>query len=661
MKRLILLPTMLLFVLASCDSPVNNLEQNRSASGPQIEVFNSIPDHFSPAQGDSVRKTIFQQFKAQNGPEWQIRWNKRTGLPASVFSGLSKKAYRGAPVQAARTFLSEYRALFGIADPDRLKHVKTRIHRGIRHVTFNQMAGSVPVYEAQYKVHLRPGGRVDMANGTYYPDMDISTRPSVSKSQAATTARSDLGIATGQDLQTTSELVVYPSKEQFHLAWKLILFSEDPSADWFYMVDAHSGTILEKQNRLAFTGAGEGIPTVEMHTKSNHTVSVTGDGDVYPAHPGLSSVSNRNFYRLDGNGKLQGTYANIVNDETSEAFSSSHSFQFAPDNTHFDEANLYYHIDRFRHNFIGILENGSLGFSKITAHAHTPLQDFDNDGFHEPNAWFCPNNGELFFNDEYSTAGSKDFAKEDKVIYHEYTHAVVHDIEDEILFENNEEGAVSEGIPDYFAGSFTGRTKILDYAIPFRERDMANPEIASYSEYLSEDNVPGHTGGEFLSAILWDLRSSALGSSLTDQLVFDAIFRLTDSPDFLELRDAMIASDNAAFNGDHAELIQNTFAYREVGSFVPPSVDIDAEAGMFQGETQTFTANVTKGEPPYSYQWYFRHESDPSFTLVPGATSSTYDHTAGAPPEEIIRVVVTDARTSMGEGQMSIFIFGQSF
>lgn len=529
MKRLILAYLLSLFVIASCDSPMNNMTSNQQSSAP--DITSEIPSDAPPAKADSIRKAIWQQFKDQNGSQWQVRWNKRTGLPVSIFSGLTEKKYPGRARQAARAFLAEHGTLFGFQNLNGLQHVKTQTNRGVRHVTFNQAVKGVPVYEAEYKVHLRPDGRVDMANGTYYPNIEVSTNPSISKSGAIEAARSDFELPQGAELQTRAELVIYPTEKQFRLAWKLILFSEKPVTDWFFMVDARSGEILEKLNRLT---------------------DVTGDGNVYPTHPGLSSVTNKPLYGLIGNGYLDGTYVDVQNASASDAYSSSHSFQYSTSNTHFDEVSLYYHVDNFRRNFVEALDAGNNLFNKLNATAH------DNSTCPN-NACFSPSTQDIYFSDSYP------FAKEDKVVHHEYGHAVIYDIQSGIQSSSNEEGAISEGTPDYFAGTFTNRSRILEYSVPFAERDMANPDIGSYNEYQNIENtegsVPPHNGGEFFSAILWDLRGK-MSATDVDFLVYDALYRITGGPNFLEFRDAMMAADDAAYGGSHNDLIQDTFAAR---------------------------------------------------------------------------------------------------
>lgn len=640
MKRIIVMSSFLLLLIASCDSPISNSskpQESQQLAQPAVAPP-KISYSVQPVQPDTARQAIWQQFKKQNGKGWRVRWNKHTGLPVSLFSGLSEKAYTGDARQAARDFLTDYRSLFGFANLKHLKYVKTQTYRGVRHVTFNESVAGIPVYEAEFKVHLRPDGRVDMANGTYYPNIEVSTSPSVSESEAERMVQSDLGLAPETTLQSTATLVVYRKDEQFHLVWKVILFSKQAGVDWIYMVDAHSGEILYKLSQLT---------------------DVTGDGDVYPTYPGISSVANKPLYRLNGYGSLEGVNVDVVNDAASEAYSSSNSFQYSSSNTHFDEVNLYYQIDHFRHNFIDGVDDGGLGLNQITAHAHTPIQDLDGDEDLDPNSWFSRDTHELYFNDAYSPASTYDFAKEDKIIQHEYSHAVIYDIESGIQSERySEEGAISEGTPDYFAGSFTGRAMIGNYAFPLAIRDMAGPTYSDYSQLLDGSgnyNISDpHLGGEFFSSILWDIRNS-LGATDTDFLVYDALHRVTGNPYFLDFRDAMMAADDEAYSGAHNDLIQDAFAAKGVGVYSPLHVSISGPNAIDQGESGTWTASVTNGSGNYTYEWYWKYVSSNTWHAA-GGNSDTYTDSHGDP--FFIRVDVTDVLPKTGSTTKNIYVRG---
>jgi len=90
-----------------------------------------------------------------------------------------------------------------------------------------------------------------------------------------------------------------------------------------------------------------------------------------------------------------------------------------------------------------------------------------------------------------------------------------------------------------------------------------------------------------------------------------------------------------------------------------PTVSISGPSNMFQSSTDTFTANVSGGSPPYSYQWYYRHENDCCWNST-GVSSQTYSHNAGSPNGEYVRVVVQDQYPHTEEDQHFFTILGWS-
>jgi|GEM_PF-995386 len=632
MKRLIYLSALLLFFFISCDSPLNNsVPTSQDASQPNA-IAPEVSYSLEPIQPDTVRQTAWQQFKTQNGAKWRVRWNEHTGLPVSLFSGTTEKKYSGNAEQAARTFLADHRALFAMkSDPADLNHKTTSTNPyGLRRVTFQQQYKGIPVEEAEYIVQIYKDGRIGMANGYYYPNIDVPSAASISSGQAISTAKADLNLTNPSGESHSTELVVYLKEEgSFTLAWKTIIFAEQPFTDWLYYIDAVSGTIIKKHNRI---------------------MDVTGTGDVYPTHPGLSSVTTVDLFRLNGNGSLQGTYVNVVNDDGAEASSGTHDFTYSTTNTHFDEVNLYFHVDDFRQNFIENVAyaGDELDFVQITARAHRAGNDV--------NASFSPSTGEISFGDAASDNSFNNFAREDKVIHHEYSHAVIYDIESGISSSNDEEGAISEGTPDYFAGAHAERSLIGDYVFanrPNDQRDMASPEIISYSQYLNES--PGaHRGGEFFSAILWDLRGSS-GAGQIDFLVYDALHGVSSSPTFLEFRDAMITSSNASYGGLYNNAIQTAFAGRGVGDEPTGpefSVTIDGTQNTYVGAQNTWTADVSNGTSPFSYSWQKRDKGQSNFFVV--GSGSSYTETISGTEDFDLKVIVTDSQNNDTEDQINV-------
>ncbi len=510
----------------------------------------------------------------------------------------------------------------------------SKTHRGVTHVTFNQYYKEVPIEGAQYKVHIRSDGRVDMANGYYYPSVTISVKPSLSSENAVNQALQDLAIATSERLRETPELVLFPTNDtMLVLSYKTPVFLEEPFTDWIYFIDAHTGKVLEKQNQLS---------------------SITGTGKVYPKHPNNSTLSVKNLYRLAGNSKLDGTYVKVYDDSGAEATSSTHSFQYATTSPDFDEVSLYYHVDNFRHNFIENLDVDNNLFTKLLARARSNSTCLGG----SYDACYNHSNGDLYF------GNGLPYAREDKVIHHEYSHAVVRHIEGNITSSaNGEEGSISEGVPDYFAGSFTGRNQIGEYVFAYDDpndiRDMDDPEYSSYTQY-DNDNTDGtvvssHDGASFFSSILWDIRNDAgITAAKTDELVFDALFRITGNPDFLEFRDAMMAADDALNAGAYKYLVQDLFAIRGVGLYSANQADITGSSYLPINTSSTWNVSASNVTSPYTLTWY-RKDGFGSWYQV--STGTSYTGNTGTTTFEL-KVEVSDSGPKLdGEENFGVAVY----
>lgn len=386
-----------------------------------ILVWFLVPVSLSLAQvhPDSLRQAAWQQFRQQNGTGWRIRWNRHTGLPASMILGLTK-SYSGTPEQAARTFLKDHARLFDFkANLSNMQLLRKRYYRKVHYITYQQTYRKLPVKGAQYMVHVRDNGRVEMANGRYYPAISVSIQPQIDSTAAIRVSETHSPVPVPSGEVHSSRLVIYPAKsgKTFYLAWKIHLWTPKAGYDRLFYVNARSDSLLEQVNLI---------------------FDIVGSGKVYPTTPNRSSVTTENLNYLDGSGYLRGTYANILNEQTSRAYSSNNSFQYDPSNTHFDEVNLYEHITKFRSEFINPMDSGTLTLQQITAYAH------DTQYTGSTNAEFYPPNQNLYFGDGSGSSLTNDFAKSDKVIYHEYTHAVTYYIDSDIVSTSNETGAISE-------------------------------------------------------------------------------------------------------------------------------------------------------------------------------------------------------------------------
>jgi len=370
-----------------------------------------------------------------------------------------KKA--GNPTTIAFNFLKNNSVLFGLDRSNQtLHHDSTFAMNGITHVIFKQVYHGIPIKDGEYRVHLRPNNQIDMVNGNYYPFVKSQIEPRIDINDISKIVKALLSDKINYVETSKPELVIVPTDNKFRLTWKTMVITTDPEGEWYYYIDAINGDVVYSENLVMSEGVAVQSPLQIPN------------GNVYLQNPYINSgMSNVVLLRLLLNGYLSGTYANIKNDAGDEAYEYDNVFTYRSANTHFDEVNVYYHLDHFRSQYINPL--GYSGVSQVTAHVHWS---------NTTDARYYSGSGKIYFGDGSGDSNYNDFAKEDKIIYHEYIHAIVHSINNNIESSYDEEGAINEGSADYFAGSFTGRTQILNYVHPGHERDMANPVITSYSQ-----------------------------------------------------------------------------------------------------------------------------------------------------------------------------------
>ena len=643
------------------------------------------------AQGVGDRNERENAFRSENGDSWRIVWDDDRETPNRVFMGESKR-YNGAPLDIARSFLQENDGLFSMS-PGFSDLVVRRVqtHNGFRHVKFQQTLHGIPIEDATYAVHITPDGRVDMANGTYYKNLQGDSRAGILESDANLIAERHARSLLPSDIVVPREsleaklaarsaaLVFDPlGNGQARLSWKVVVSAPGTGFSWTVLLDANNGVVVDAhENIVRHAIGGERKPAAGSREVSapdaanssserflvepllvSRDAAATGYGYAYPEHPDLGNYTVKALPRLDSPfgsvWRLRGSFARVENDAASDAANTNGNFYYSTSSTHFQEVNLYYHVDRFRADFLDPL-GLSWFYGKQVAHAHTPPV------FGGPRAWFDPDDGELYFNDGYLT-GFEDFGLEDKVIYHEFGHGVNFYIEPGITTTNSEleEGAISEGVPDYLAAALTGREEILEYAAPQHQRDIGDPEYATLEELEDAENPPAdaYDFAELLSSLLWDVRQlGQTDGSLFDELVFGTLFRLSTEPDFEEFRDALLAEDRAVNAGQYVSFI--SAAFEDVGVGEEEVDNLSAGIGgptcLGPSEAGTFYLGfVGGGVPPYSQEWYFYASCGEAalpcgqWTVV-GSGGTSVD--VGHPSAFSIKARVTDSEDSQAWSQ----------
>jgi Zn-dependent metalloprotease len=158
--------------------------------------------------------------------------------------------------QVTNQFFKDYGVNFGIKNSSQeltlLKEQDDDL--GMSHMRYNQIFKGVPVFGAQLSLHLNDDLSVSSAGGNFLPDMSINTRPTISASQAQSTAskmaKSQFGIAS--PVSGRAQLVIFnesifnpdPSKNNNILVWETMVTDKEGLVKKVLFTDAKTGVLV---------------------------------------------------------------------------------------------------------------------------------------------------------------------------------------------------------------------------------------------------------------------------------------------------------------------------------------------------------------------------------------------------------------------------------
>ncbi|GAK61601.1 Neutral metalloprotease, putative [Candidatus Vecturithrix granuli] len=540
----------------------------------------------------------------------KIRWNLRTGAVHSV-RGLLTESQKGTAQDIADRFLSENHELFGIsADVSELHFTSVEERRGVKHVKYQQHYRGLEVIGAEMTVHIDQSNRVQMVNGNYFPgiQVDLSTS-SVSENTAIEATLQ--AIQTDEQPAAQTDLVIFPQGDQYVRAYKVTMKTKNPLGDWVFFVEASTGTLLDGYNAIRF---------------------VTGTGNLYNSNPERDDkIVTAKLSNLDESGSLSGTYFCVQNAEDGVGNATptgpgSYDFLYAdPANTHFDEVMAYYHLSKVAEFFrnLGHTEH----VTPMPAHVHVPDPYTGNAKY--DNAYYSAFENAIYFGHGETL---NDLAKEAAVIYHEYTHSVIHAIQP--FMATQEAGALHEGYADYFACSLTSDPKIGEFVVGQlgKEflRDLRNEK--TYEDYTGNSV---HDDGEIWGATCWEIQE-ALGRHVADLLIYQSLWYLPQNATFADAYDAIVQADTILFDSDHLEELEQIFEEKKIiattckivasastGGNIVPSGTVSVN----QGVDQTFTITPNTG---YVIQDVLVDESSVGAVTIYTFTNVAASHTIKA-------------------------------
>lgn len=456
----------------------------------------------------------------------------------SLRGDLSEKI-SGDKALAARKYILRNAKLFNlpeVKDDSMLKMVRTEEAAGATHVAFQMNLDGVPVHEAEIAVHIGKDDRVQLANGSFPTINEITNQINISRQDALAAAKRALNIKKIRGV-AKAEMVVYPEKNIGRMAFLVKMGALEPLGDWEILIDADTGKEISRINQLTFA---------DTHA---------GKGNVFVNHPLAAPASVETLNNLTTHG-IEGLYCKAVNEDTAGSVNENDEHIYDPNNTHFDEANIYYYINTV-HDFFKKMGYDKLDWSiKATVHV----------GDKYDNAYFSPMENAMAFGD-----GNRlnDLAKEESVAWHEYSHAHIAQIVR--LNYSAESGAMNEGQADYFACTISNDDKVGEYVM----NKMNKPYLRILTNDMHyPESIEGevHADGRIWGAILWDIRN-ALGAEVADLLIHKSFYYLkAGSPKFIDGANAIFTADKNIFEGKYADKLREVFNKRGVTKAGDPTV-----------------------------------------------------------------------------------------
>ncbi len=285
--------------------------------------------------------------------------------------------------------------------------------------------------------------------------------------------------------------------------WVLDVITHEPLGLFQVIADARSGAVLRK-------------------TSAMHDVQ----GQVYSTNPTAGKLIKATLQGLaDKKDKLAGEYAVVSScSYTSQKLDCKNhakpdtngDFIYKADEGKFDdpfaEVNAYYHVDifhRWMNKTFGFKRQGKTGIDVIV-NLHG-VQNGQKKGM--SNAFFGDLNGDGT-GDLVFGQGSKDFAYDGDVVYHEFTHSAVRETSNlsiaiDSLGFNATPAALNEGFADIFSSFLAGDPVVGDYMKSTGIRNLSGN--ATCPGYLSGES---HHDGLIWGRAVWAFRSALTGTDI---------------------------------------------------------------------------------------------------------------------------------------------------
>ncbi|MBI5480211.1 MAG: hypothetical protein HY906_15205 [Deltaproteobacteria bacterium] len=482
----------------------------------------------------------------------QVVWPAHADTPRHV-SGPLAAPHAGTPEQAARAFLGQRGALFGLRDAAR----EVRLHAAVPTaagtvVRFTQELEGLPVQGAHLVLVVDPAGRVFLANSSLRTARPVlpATVVDVTRARDAVTARGALA--------GPARLVLLPSGDGLRPCWVVWGRTVRPFGIWDYYVDATTGEVIGRRNRIV---------TAKGRVYTNSPVE---------GNPGLVDVDLQHLTATD---KLKGDYAdsfrgtigdwyNLVTKER-KAVPVNGDYLYDPQEPSFTEpfaeVQVYHHVTSFHQWLLDQFQFQRTtrgGEQFITTFANVAFDD-GGGGYGQFDNAFCGDVDGDGKSDLALGQGSVDFGYDAEVIYHEFTHSMIEEgprldgVDIDALGLNMDPLSLNECFADYFSCAYTNDPVLGEYAGEMGGgiRQLTDPA----GEFMKCRDVPlqgeSHDDSMPMSRGLWDVRT-ALGATKADQAIYAAAQALQPDASFSDAASSLLAVVQQRFGAADAATVK---------------------------------------------------------------------------------------------------------
>jgi|KBSMisStandDraft_5_1062788.scaffolds.fasta_scaffold02112_10 hypothetical protein len=474
---------------------------------------------------------------------------------------LETKPSRAAPRRIAESFLKQVASRLGLSpDLSQVRFDKVKKTLFGCHVLFQQRHAGKPISGAWLRIDIDPDGRVFNAQNDLIPERLLKqgdreararkvagARP-LTQAQALAKAFDVAPIASGgRRAVLHAELMYGTVQSKPRLAWKIVVRTTKPLAEWKLYLDAYTGEVLTRCNMLKHKAARGRVFDPNPVAVLNDTTLT--DRSMIPS----KAYSDVDLPDVAPGALLDGPFVTTVL-TSNRVRSPARKFLYRRGKRGFKEVMVYFHIDRAQ-RYLQLL-----GFNGVLDH---PI-GVNVAGGRDDNSFYSPGTSTLSFG-----TGGVDDAEDAEIILHEYGHAI-QDAQVPGWGEVEEAMAMGEGFGDYFAASFFAEVKPAamrptvgnwDATFYSAENPPALRRLDSNKKYPKDLTSDEHDNGELWSASLWQLRA-AVGRNVADRLVIAHHFLLNRRARFEDAANALLTADRQLYQSNHAETIRQIFVAR---------------------------------------------------------------------------------------------------